>query len=153
MSLVNRVRAAEHAPRNPFRVLERRHGLAEVVERGAVVLHERPRVVPRVVHGREVLRVAAASILRTPFFLLRTSAPPPCSSALAEGSASSHSSHTRACGRGAVVDAAHAQGLRCQRSQHRTHRGALWASGAAQAAHVVRIILRFAVSYWVCAAA
>ena len=27
-----------------------------------------------------------------------------------------------------------------------------WASGAAQAAHVVRIILRFAVSYWVCAA-
>ena len=32
------VRAAEHAPRDAFRVLERRHGLAEVVERGAVVL-------------------------------------------------------------------------------------------------------------------
>ena len=32
-------------------------------------------------------------------------------------------------------------------TQHRTHRGALWASGAAQAAHVVRIILRFSVSY------
>ena len=31
---------------------------------------------------------------------------------------------------------------------HRTHRGALWASGAAQAAQFVRIILRFAVSYW-----
>ena len=36
---------------------------------------------------------------------------------------------------------------------HLTHRGALWASGAAQAAQVVRIILRFAVSYWGCAAA
>ena len=31
---------------------------------------------------------------------------------------------------------------------HLTHRGALWASGAAQAAQFVRIILRFAVSYW-----
>merc|ERR1712138_263450 len=31
---------------------------------------------------------------------------------------------------------------------HLTHRGASWASGAAQAGHVVRIILRFAVSYW-----
>ena len=30
-----RVRAAEHAPRDPSRVLERRHGLAEIVERGA----------------------------------------------------------------------------------------------------------------------
>ena len=30
---------------------------------------------------------------------------------------------------------------------HLTHRGASWASGAAQAAHVVRIILRFAVSF------
>ena len=38
-----RVRAAEHAPRGPFRVLERRHGLAEIVERGASVLVERPR--------------------------------------------------------------------------------------------------------------
>ena len=32
-----RVRATEHATRNPYRVLERRHGLAEIVERGAVV--------------------------------------------------------------------------------------------------------------------
>jgi len=31
------MRAPEHAPRGPFRVLERRHGLAEIVERGAVV--------------------------------------------------------------------------------------------------------------------
>jgi len=38
------VRAAKHAPRNLIRVLERRHGLAEIVERGAVVLVERHRV-------------------------------------------------------------------------------------------------------------
>ena len=30
--------AAEHAPRDPFRLLERRHRLADVVERGAVAL-------------------------------------------------------------------------------------------------------------------
>ena len=35
-----RVRAAEDAPRGPFRVLERRHGLAEIVERGIVVAAE-----------------------------------------------------------------------------------------------------------------
>ena len=39
-----RVRATEHAPRGPFDILERRHGLAEVVERGAGVVVERPRV-------------------------------------------------------------------------------------------------------------
>ena len=33
----DRVGATEHAPRNPFRILERRHGLAEIVERGAGV--------------------------------------------------------------------------------------------------------------------
>ena len=33
---------------------------------------------------------------------------------------------------------------------HRTHRGASWASGAAQAAQFWMIILRFAVSYWAC---
>ena len=27
------MRATKHAPRDPFRVLERRHGLAEIVER------------------------------------------------------------------------------------------------------------------------
>ena len=32
-----RVRAAEHAPSDLLRVLERRHGLAEMVERGGVV--------------------------------------------------------------------------------------------------------------------
>ena len=29
-----RVRATEHTPRDPFRVLERRHSLVEIVERG-----------------------------------------------------------------------------------------------------------------------
>ena len=40
-----RVRATEHTPRDPFRVLERRHGLAKIVERGAVDVAERPRVI------------------------------------------------------------------------------------------------------------
>ena len=34
----DRVRATEYAPRDPFQFLERRHGLAELVERGAGVL-------------------------------------------------------------------------------------------------------------------
>ena len=33
----HRMRAAEHAPRGPFRLLVHRHGLAEIVERGAGV--------------------------------------------------------------------------------------------------------------------
>ena len=41
-----RVRVTENAPRDPSSVLERRHGLAEIVERRAVVLVERPRVNP-----------------------------------------------------------------------------------------------------------
>ena len=41
------VLAAEHAPCGPCRVLERRHGLAEIAERGAVVFVERLRVVGR----------------------------------------------------------------------------------------------------------
>ena len=39
-----RVRASEQASRDPFRVLERRHGLAEIVGRGCVVEVERLRV-------------------------------------------------------------------------------------------------------------
>ena len=38
------MRAPEHAPRCPIRFLERRQGLAEIVERGPGVLVERPRV-------------------------------------------------------------------------------------------------------------
>ena len=41
-----RMRAAEHAPRGRFYLLERRQRLAEIVERGAVVLAERHRVKP-----------------------------------------------------------------------------------------------------------
>ena len=41
-----RMRATEYAPRGPFQVLERRHCLAEVVERGSGVPVERHRVVP-----------------------------------------------------------------------------------------------------------
>ena len=40
------MRATEHAPGGPFRVLERCHGLAEIIECGARVLVERPRVTP-----------------------------------------------------------------------------------------------------------
>ena len=39
-----RVRAAEHAPRDLVYLLERRHRLVEIVERGGGVLVERPRV-------------------------------------------------------------------------------------------------------------
>ena len=38
-----RVRAAEHASCGPFRLLEHRHGLAKVVERGVVVVVKRIR--------------------------------------------------------------------------------------------------------------
>ena len=45
-SLCERVSATEHAPRDPFRRFEDRHGLAKTVERGARVLVERLRVNP-----------------------------------------------------------------------------------------------------------
>ena len=41
-----RVRASERAPRNSQRILERRHRLAEIVERGGGVAVERLRVTP-----------------------------------------------------------------------------------------------------------
>ena len=40
--LHTRMCATKHAPRDPFYVFERRHGLAEIVERGVGVLVERP---------------------------------------------------------------------------------------------------------------
>ncbi|CAH0370195.1 unnamed protein product, partial [Pelagomonas calceolata] len=46
-----RVRAAHHAPRNTFSVLERRYGFANIVERGVGVfvesLREKPPIVRR----------------------------------------------------------------------------------------------------------
>ena len=41
------MRTTEHAPRDPLRVLERRHGLVDIVERGAVVFVKRARVKAR----------------------------------------------------------------------------------------------------------
>ena len=38
------VRAAEHAPRGPFQLLELRNGFVEIIERGDGVIGERPRV-------------------------------------------------------------------------------------------------------------
>jgi hypothetical protein len=40
------MRATEHAPSGPYSVLESGNGLAEIVERGAIVLVERLRVNP-----------------------------------------------------------------------------------------------------------
>ena len=51
-----RVRATQNAPRDPSSVLERRHGLAEIVESGAVVPAERLRVFPPHLE-REIMRV------------------------------------------------------------------------------------------------
>ena len=42
----DRVRATKYALRNPCRVLERRCGLAEIIERGAVVPVEGLRIIP-----------------------------------------------------------------------------------------------------------
>jgi hypothetical protein len=41
----SRVRATKHAPRGPFRLPERRHGLAQIVKRGARVIVKRGRVI------------------------------------------------------------------------------------------------------------
>ena len=51
------MRTAEHAPRGPFHVLERRHAFAEIVERGAIVSTERLRVAPPH-HEREFITLA-----------------------------------------------------------------------------------------------
>ena len=45
------MRTPEDAPRGPFQILELRHGLADIVERGAGVPVERPRVNPSFVQG------------------------------------------------------------------------------------------------------
>ena len=52
-----RVLATEHAPRGPFNLLERRHGLAEIVECGAGVIVERPPVI-RPHQEREIMTLA-----------------------------------------------------------------------------------------------
>ena len=57
-ALCERVRAAEHAPRGPFRVLERRRGLAEIVERSGGVLVDR-------LSCRPVFLLAAGAICKS----------------------------------------------------------------------------------------
>ena len=51
------MRATEHASRGPFRFLERRHGFAEIVERGALVVVERHCV------GKGVYRTCSGGLL------------------------------------------------------------------------------------------
>ena len=57
------MRATHHAPRDPCRVLERRHGLAEIVERGVVVFVERLRVT-RTNREREIIDGAVKAVKR-----------------------------------------------------------------------------------------
>ena len=52
-----RVRASEHAPRGPFNFLERSNGLADIVERGVIVVVERVRVI----HGVAALPLGEAT--------------------------------------------------------------------------------------------
>ena len=59
--LCERVRATEHAPSGLFQILERRRGLAEIVERGGVVSEERPRVIRP--HRNSLQRFAEAKAL------------------------------------------------------------------------------------------
>ena len=60
--LCERVRAAEYAPRGPYDFFERRHGLAEIVERGAGVCVLRFRVSPP--HRERKLIILADSTSR-----------------------------------------------------------------------------------------
>ena len=53
-SFCDRMRATEHAPRGPFRLLERRHSRSEIAERSAVVL-----VVSRAGHYRRIPHLRA----------------------------------------------------------------------------------------------
>ena len=55
------MRATKHAPRNPFNVLERSYGLADIVERRAVVLVERLSVIPPQLEREFVLSSVNAS--------------------------------------------------------------------------------------------
>ena len=54
------MRVAKNAPRGPFYVLERFHGLAEIVECGAGVPEERPDVIPPRLE-RKIMRITEGS--------------------------------------------------------------------------------------------
>ena len=57
-----RMRATKHAPRDPFSVLERRHGLAQIVEGGGRVHAERMRVIPP--HPEREIMIRSKNALR-----------------------------------------------------------------------------------------
>ena len=61
--LCGRVRTSKHASRDPFRVLARRHGLAEIVKRRAVGFVERLRVNPPQPE-REIVTLSENSLRR-----------------------------------------------------------------------------------------
>ena len=62
-----RVRATEHATRGPFRLLERIHGLADIVEGGAIDSTERDRVIPPQPEHDDMTLPENASRRRNPF--------------------------------------------------------------------------------------
>ena len=57
-----RVRAAEHAPRGPLRLLERLHCLVDIIKRGVVVSAERQRVKPP--HPEREIIILSKNVLR-----------------------------------------------------------------------------------------
>ena len=79
-----RVRATEHAPHGPSRVLERIHGLAEIVKRGLVVVVELSPAPRR--------RSVDSSSLRDDTPVVATAAPAPTASATRSSSSSKSSS-------------------------------------------------------------
>ena len=116
------MRAAEHAPRDRFNLLEGLHCLAEIVERGAAGVDER----------RCIILPSTATATASLYFLSAwycSALPPRCIFL--------HiclwPRRQWSCW----------QVLLQYLVLHLTQRGASWASGAAQAAHVVRIILRW----------
>ena len=163
------MRAAEHAPRGPFRILERRHGLTEIFERGtpsnsrpgtfrlratksSPALPGTTRARSRPSRGTHTTYEAFSFVFqwkacvqmgtsRSCWLLDATRRPPCifCRRGIAPRCRRGVSSYTSACGRGAPVVM-----LACFDhnilSYSVTHRGASWASGAAQAAQFVRII-------------
>ena len=56
------MRATEHLPRDPHRILERCHGLVEIVERGTVVRVKRFRISPP--HRERQLSILAENTSR-----------------------------------------------------------------------------------------
>ena len=69
----HRMRASEHAPRGRHHILERRHGLAQIVERGGAVLVERLRVSPP--HPEHDLTTISENASPPPFYCFAQQCP------------------------------------------------------------------------------